>query len=222
MKTLYSFVLFIALSFTLQAQSNMAITLVNGIITLPNGGSFSLGTFPYGSSTTVAFAIRNSGNQDLLLTLTGSNYVVLTGTAASEVTLNESSLSQTITASNSSSFDVTNSATTAPGNYSLTLTIKNNDPNKNPYVGTVTYTISPPTAVISAQEAGVVLSPNPSVDGRISISGNVLIDKVIVYGLNGVSEEFSGAASFHSTQKGLLVVHVYTNKGMVAEKISIQ
>ena len=223
MKKIYSFIfILLALSFSAQAQSNMTITLAFGLVTLPNGGSFNLGTYPYGTSTAVDFAIRNSGDQNLVLTAVSGEYIVLTGTAAPEVTKNEATLTPTIAPSGNSTFSVTNSATTAPGTYSLTLTVQNNDPNDNPYVGTVTYTISAPTSVVSAESVGISISPNPSTDGRINIIGDVLIDKVVVYGLNGTSEEFAGTTSFHTRQKGLLVVHVHTNKGIVAEKIRVQ
>ena len=127
-----------------------------------------------------------------------------------------------ISASGSTTFTVSSKASTPPGDYSLTLSIASDDSSKNPYTGTVNYTISAPTAVRSAEEAGISLFPNPSTDGRLNVKENLIVNKVIVYGLNGTSEEFADATSVHTKQKGLLIVHMYTNKGIVAEKINVQ
>ncbi len=227
MKALYAVTFILLFSFAVQAQPeiNLSITVpeVGYPVDLPDGGSqTSPFVIPQGTVRTFTFTISNTGTSNLTLTKTGGFYIVLSGTAASEVVLDESSVTPTVAAGSSVTFTVTSKATTPASIYSLTLYIANDDSNENPYDGTVNYTISPPTSVVSAEEAGISIAPNPSTDGRIQINGNIIVDKVIVYGLNGTFEEFAGATSFHTTQKGLLVVHVYTNKGIVAEKISIQ
>lgn len=224
MKALYLSFLMLCFSFSVKAQADMSIIL-ESIVPLPYGGTFDATIFPVPAGTvhTFNFTIKNTGDADLVLSQVGGAYVTLTGSGASEVTTDESGITtSTIAANGTVTFTVTSKSTTAPGDYSLNLSIANNTSDKNPFLGTVNYRISPITSVVSAEEAGISISPNPSVDGRIKINGNVIVDKIIVYGLNGTSEEFPGAASFHTTQKGLLVVHVYTNKGIVAEKIRVQ
>jgi len=224
MKALYLSILLLFMSFSVKAQADMGIYF-EGFFSLPYNGTFNATGVPVPEGTvhTFNFTIRNTGSAPLILSQTAGKYVVLTGTAASEVVLDESTITNpTIAVGGSTTFTVTSKATTAPGDYSLTLSIANNTTAKNPFVGTVDFRISPATGVVSAEEAGISISPNPSTDGRITINGNVIVEKVIVYSLNGTSEEFAGATSFHTRQKGLLVVHVYTNKGIVAEKIRVQ
>ncbi|MDB5257291.1 MAG: hypothetical protein JWM14_1986 [Chitinophagaceae bacterium] len=227
MKALYAFAFVLLFSFAALAQPEINLQVsVPGFpfpFDLQNGDTqASPFDIPEGTVRTFTFTIQNKGTSDLTLSMTGGVYISLTGSAASEVVLDESGVNPVIPASSSTTFTVSSKATTAPGPYSLTLSIVNDDSDENPYTGTVTYNISAATSVVSAESAGISISPNPSTDGRININGNVIIDKVIVYGLNGTSEEFAGAASFHTTQKGMLIVHVYTNKGIVAEKIRVQ
>ena len=227
MKALYVFAFILLFSFAALAQPEMDLSVyvpeLSTDVALPDGGSqTSPFPIPQGTVKTFTFTIKNSGTSNLTLSKTGGFYVVLSGTAASEVVLDESGITPTVAAGTSVTFTVTSKATTPAGPYSLTLFIANDDSNENPYDGTVNYTISAPTGIVSAEEAGISISPNPSADGNININGNVIIDKIIVYGLNGTSEEFVGASSFHVRQKGLLIVHVYTNKGIVAEKIRVQ
>jgi hypothetical protein len=224
MKALYLSILFIFLSLSVKAQADMSL-LFEGFFPLPYNGTFDATAVnvPQGTVHTFNFTIKNTGTSDLILSQTGGVYVVLSGTGAPEVVSDESGItSATIAPNGTVTFSVTSKSTTAPGDYTLTLSIANNTAAKNPYVGSITYRISPATSTLSAEEAGISISPNPSTDGRININGNVIVDKVIVYGLNGTSEEFAGAASFHTRQKGLLIVHVYTNRGIVAEKIRVQ
>jgi hypothetical protein len=227
MKILYALTFILLISFTAQAQPEMDLTVyvpeISSDVDLPDGGTQnSPFPIPQGTVKTFTFTIKNSGTSDLTLTKTGGFYVVLSGNAAAEVVLDESGVTPTVAAGSSVTFSVTSKSTTPPASYSLTLYIANNDSDENPYDGTVNYTITAPTGVVSAEAAGISVSPNPSSDGRININGNVVISKVVVYGLNGTSEEFTGATSFHTRQKGLLIVHVYTNKGIVAEKINVQ
>ncbi|MDB5272513.1 MAG: hypothetical protein JWO58_880 [Chitinophagaceae bacterium] len=225
MKTLYAFALLFLMSLGVQAQT-MTITVTNFSVPLPDGGTFAIGAIPYGTSQAVSFSIHNDAgaSTDLILTKVGSNYVTLGGNAAPEVTLDESTTSGDIPAGLNTHFTVTNSGAEAPGDYTLTLSIVNNDGSHNPYTGTVTYTVSPPTSILSAKEVGLSLSPVPSTDGRITINstGNTIVNKVIVYGPNGMSEPFEGVMNFHTRQKGVLVVQIYTDKGFVEEKILVQ
>jgi len=227
MKALYSLLLIALFSFNAFAQPDINLQAsapgFPGSYDLPNGGTQTAPfPIPQGTVATFTFTIQNEGTSDLTLNQVAGVYVTLTGSAMNEVTKNEASITSTVSASGSTTFTISSKSTTAPGDYSLTLSIASNDPDENPYTGTVNYTISAPTGVLSAEEAGISISPNPSTDGRITINGNLIVDKVIVYSLNGTSEEFSGATSFHTKQKGFLVVHVYTNKGIVAEKIRVQ
>lgn len=227
MKALYTlaFILFFSLAAFAQPEMGLLIYVpeISSNFPLEDGGTRdSPFDVPQGTVRTFTFTITNSGSSDLTLTKTGSDYVALSGSAAPEIVLDESNITGTVAPGGSVTFTLSSKATTPAGDYSISLSIANDDANENPYNGTITFTISAPTSVVSADEAGISISPNPSADGRIQISGNVLIEKVVVYGLNGTAEEFEGATSFHTRQKGLLVVHVYTNKGIVAEKIRVQ
>ncbi len=227
MKALYTLIFIFFFSFAAFAQPEMGLAIfvpeISSNFPLSDGGTqASPFPVPQGTVRTFTFTISNSGSSDLTLTKTGAEYVSLSGSAAGEVILDESNITGTVASGGSVTFTLSSKATTPAGNYSISLSIANDDANENPYNGTITFTVSAPTSVVSAEEAGISISPNPSADGRINISGNVVVDKVIVYGLNGTSEEFAGATSFHTRQKGLLVVHVYTNKGIVAEKIRVQ
>ncbi|HSZ71898.1 MAG TPA: hypothetical protein VK750_04435 [Cytophagaceae bacterium] len=200
--------------------------LFNGFYPLPDGGSFAIpSAIPYGTSQTVSFSVKNasSATADLILTKDINNhYATLGGNAAAYVTLDESTTSGDITAGSSTQFNVTLSGSTPPGNYTLTLSMVNNDSSHDPYTGTITFTISPPTGIVSARDLGITLSPVPSTDGRITINGNIVVNKIVVYGSNGVSEPFESTMSFHTRQKGVLMVQMYTDKGVVEEKILVQ
>ncbi|MDF2456748.1 MAG: hypothetical protein K0R51_2741 [Cytophagaceae bacterium] len=227
MKALYTFSFILFFSFAAFAQPEMGLSIyvpeLGFNYPLADGGTqASPFPVPQGTVRTFTFTISNTGSSALTLTETAGDYVSLSGNAAGEIILDESNITGTVAAGGSVTFTLSSKATTPAGDYSISLSIANDDANENPYNGTITFTVSAPTSVVSAEEAGISISPNPSADGRIQISGNVLIEKVVVYGLNGTSEEFAGATSFHTRQKGMLVVHVYTNKGIVAEKISVQ
>ncbi|MBC7485844.1 MAG: hypothetical protein H7282_03740 [Cytophagaceae bacterium] len=227
MKALYTLVFILFFAFAAFAQPEMDLFIyvpeISSNYPLADGGTqTSPFPVPQGTVRTFTFTITNSGSSDLILAKTGAEYVSLSGTAAGEAILDESNITGTVASGASVTFTLSSKATTPAGNYSISLSIANNDANENPYNGTIKFTVSAPTSVVSAEAAGISISPNPSIDGRISINGNVLIEKVMVYDVNGTSEEFAGAATFHTRQKGLLIVHVYTNKGIVAEKIRVQ
>lgn len=227
MKVIYALAFVSMLATAVQAQPEIGLTVyvpeISSDVALDNGDSqTSPFPVPQGTVKTFTFTIHNTGTSDLTLSQTGGHYIVLSGNAASEVILDESNITGTVAAGGAVTFTVSSQASTPAGSYSLSLFLANDDSDENPYTGTVNYTITTPTSVVSAEEAGISVYPNPSADGRIRIKGNVSVEKIIVYGLNGTSEEFAGSTSFQTKQKGLLVVHVYTDRGIVAEKVRVQ
>ena len=77
---------------------------------------------------TVTFTIDNLGDQ--VLNLTGTPRVALTTGTAFSVSANAP---VTVATGGSAPFDLTFSPSATPGNYADTITIANNDPNKNPF-----------------------------------------------------------------------------------------
>ncbi len=227
MKTLYISVLLACFAFTAKAAPpsfpSMSL-LIAGTTPLPYQGTFNYTTpIPQGTVQTFVFTIANSGTADLNIIPVNSFLVTLTGSAASEVSSIQSTIVSPVAALGGfTSFSVTSSATTPPGPYSLTLSIANDDPAKNPFTGTVTYTIAAATPTINAKEALLSMYPNPSADGQFSVKGDFTVEKVIVYGASGTTEELTGNTLFYTRQRGILVVHVYTNIGIVVDKIIVQ
>ena len=225
MKTLFLSALMVCVAIASQAAPSIVVSISG--FPLANNGTY---TYPFpvnqGTVQTFSFAISNSGGTNLDLTAVNSNYITLSGSAASYVTHDESAVVSPIAPgpSNSVSFTVTSLSTAPPGNYSLTLTIVNSDGTRNPYTGTVNYTIAATTNLLTeASEVGLSLFPNPSLDGKINIHGTETVNKIVVFGANGVKEEINESAKyFYTKQKGVLIVHLYTAKGIVYEKIVVQ
>jgi len=191
--------------------------------TLANGDTYTHTTpIAQGATETFTFTIENVGNANLVLTQVSSLYVGLSGTAANEVVADETTITSPISPSGSVTFAITTKATTAPGPYTLMISIANNDLTKNPYTGTINYTVASATPTINATEAALSLYPNPSADGQFFIKGDVDVEKIIVYGATGTKEELAGLTTFYTKQKGVLIVHVYTNKGIITDKIIVQ
>lgn len=223
MKTLFLFALMFCVAIASQAAPSIVVSISG--FPLANNGSYAY-PFPINQGTvkTFTFAISNSGGTNLDLTAVSAKYITLSGSAASYVTHDESAVVSPIAPSNSVSFTVTSLSTAPPGAYSLTLNIVNSDGSNNPYTGTVTYTIAASTNLLTeASEVGLSLFPNPSLDGKININGTETVHKIVVFGANGVKEEINESANyFYTKQKGVLIVHLYTAKGIVYEKIVVQ
>jgi hypothetical protein len=223
MKTLYLSVVFFFVSLAVMAQPIMTLK-VGVYFTIPNGDSFTSPIpVPQGTVETFDFIIQNTGSSDLVLSKTGDVYISLTGNAASYVDLDETTITTSTIASNGTvSFSVTSKETMPAGSYTLSFSIANNTTDKNPYTGSISFTVTPSTGTLTPEAAGISLVPNPSTDGRLKIKGSLPVNKVVVYGMTGTSEEFEGGSTFHTRQKGLLIVHLHTERGIVVDKINVQ
>lgn len=174
----------------------------------------------------VTVKVENTGSDPLILTAAGGKYVVISGTTASaDFTVDETTLTGTIAAGTSQNFTVNLAPTATNGlNRLVDITIHSNDAANATYVGKIKYSFSgiTTTAITKASDIGLNLYPNPSNDGHLRIAANnVTVDKIVVSNVAGQTEEFT-TTEFKTSLKGLLLVRLYTDKGVVSEKVIIQ
>ncbi|HSY61715.1 MAG TPA: T9SS type A sorting domain-containing protein, partial [Cytophaga sp.] len=174
----------------------------------------------------VTVKVENTGSSTLTLTATGGKYITISGTtAASDFTVNETTLTGSIAAGGSQNFTVNLGAAATNGtNRFVSLAINSNDPANGNYVGTIKYSFSgiTTTATTNASDIGLSLFPNPSNDGYMHVTtNNVAVNRIVVSNVSGQTEEFV-TTEFKTSLKGLLLVRLYTDKGVVSEKIIIQ
>ncbi|WP_018344422.1 T9SS type A sorting domain-containing protein [Cytophaga aurantiaca] len=227
------FVSLITLGFVANAQvieiSASASTLTQ---TIANGSTFDATnymTIPINLKDylPVTVSIKNTGTAALILTQVSGKYIVLSGSGASDFTINESSLTGTIAAGATQTFTVNLSASATNGtNRTVTMSITSNSSSNSTggvYTGNIKYNLSGlTTAITKASDIGLSLYPNPSNDGQMHVTANnVVVNRIVVSNVSGQTEEFA-TTEFKTTFKGLLLVRLYTDKGIVSEKIIIQ
>ena len=174
----------------------------------------------------ITIKIENTGSSALTLTKVSGKYITLSGTGAADFAIDESPLTGSIAAGTSQSVTVQLSPTATNGSGKVfTISISNNDPVNGSYVGSIKYnlaSVTVPTSLTKASDIGLSLYPNPSSDGHFFITANnVAVEKVVVSNVSGVTEEFA-AKEFITSLTGLLLVKIYTDKGIVSEKVIIQ
>ncbi len=121
--------------FTVQGTGQTLIIDMNvkqGSTNIPNTtGVYDFGGAGIGTFTpAIEFTIENLGNADLFLS--GSPKIQITGTDSAMFVINQSSTSSPIAPSEYKTFTIT-FYPTSEGSKSATISIPNNDPNKNPY-----------------------------------------------------------------------------------------
>lgn len=169
--------------------------------------------------------IKNTGATTLILDQSSGKYISLSGNGASDFTISESGLAGSIAPNGTTQFTVnlSSGATNGAGKI-VTLNISSNDPVNGTYAGSIKYTFTnrTPTALTKASDIGLSLYPNPSNDGHIFVSAdNIQVQRIVVSNVAGQTEDFA-SKEFKTTMKGLLLVRIYTDKGVVSEKIIIQ
>jgi len=174
----------------------------------------------------VTVTIDNTGSNPLNLTAIGGKYIAISGTTATaDFTINETALTGSIAPGGSKSFTVNlGSAATNGSNRIVNITILSNDPINATYIGKIKYSFSgiTTTSTTKASDIGLSLYPNPSNDGALHvIVNNVKVERIVVSNAAGQTEEFS-ATEFKTSLKGLVLVRLYTDKGVVSEKVIIQ
>ena len=177
----------------------------------------------------VTVSIKNtSSTTNLILNKVGGKYIVISGMGASDFTIIEpSTLTGTIAPGATQTFTVNLSSSATNGsNKIVTLNIQNNSISNSTagvYSGNIKYNLSGiVTATTKASDIGLSMYPNPSNDGYMHVStNNVKVDRIVVSNIAGQTEEFN-TIEFKTTFKGLLLVRLYTDKGVVSEKIIIQ
>ena len=176
----------------------------------------------------VTVSIKNtSTTTPLTLTQAAGKYVVLSGSGVSDFTINESSLTGTIAPGATQTFTVNLSSSATNGsNKIVTMTIQSNsisNATTGLYTGSIKYNFSGiTTSITKASDIGLSLYPNPSNDGQMHVTANnVTVDRIVVSNVAGQTEEFT-TTEFKTSLKGLLLVRLYTNKGVVSEKVIVQ
>jgi hypothetical protein len=214
---------FFALIAMISNAQNVAMFIVYGGVDIPvvNGQTF---TYPASVDPTtlpvsLTVKISNTGTNDLVLTKNNNKFITLTGSGASDFIIDESGLTGTIPKFTNQTFTMTFSSTAPDGTRTADINISSNAPA---YVGSLTYTIlKTTTSTIPASAIGLSVFPNPSSTGTFNIQSSAQLNKVEVVGVNGTMETFNSTV-FTTTQKGLLVVRMYTDKGIVTEKVLVQ
>ncbi|MGN6645706.1 MAG: T9SS type A sorting domain-containing protein [Cytophaga sp.] len=217
-------------SMAVNAQSTIevSITTIAGTQVLTNNGT-PYDVTSYGDAVQNLFPltvkIENKGTSTLTLNQVSGKYINLSGTGAADFTIDESGTSASIAAGSSTTFtvDISSGATNGTGKI-VTLNISSNDPVNGTFAGSIKYTFTnkTSTAIAKASDIGLSLYPNPSNDGHMFVSAdNINVERVVVSNVSGQTEEFA-SKEFTTALKGLLLVRVYTDKGVVAEKIIIK
>jgi hypothetical protein len=216
-------------SLSLSAQVvEVSVTIYGNKNIITNNGQFDAtgfvnsvqGFFP------LTVTIKNTGTSTLTLNKVASKYINLSGNGASDFTVNESGIAASILAGASTTFtvDIASSATNGTGKI-VTLNLSNNDPVNGTYAGSIKYTFTnkgTTTSITNASDIGLSLYPNPSTDGHMQVKAtNVVVNRIVVSNVAGQTEEFT-TSQFTTSLKGLLLVKLYTDKGVVSEKIIIQ
>jgi len=206
----------------------VSITTPLGTTVIANNGQYDVSS--YGDAVQSFFpltvTIQNTGGVALTLNQVSGKYINLSGNGASDFTVNESGIASTLAANASTTFTVAISSGATNGSGKIvTLNISSNDPINGTYAGSIKYTFTnkgTPTATVNASDIGLSLYPNPSNDGRMHVSANnVSVDRIVVSNVAGQTEEFT-TTEFKTSLKGLLLVRLYTDKGIVSEKIIVQ
>jgi hypothetical protein len=201
---------------------NMVVKIVYGSeIIVPNGQTFPYPTAvdPTTLPVSLTVKIENIGTTDLVLNKTNNKFIQLTGSGANDFIIDESALTGTISKFTSQTFTMTFSSAAPNGTRTADINISSNAPA---YIGSLTYTIlKSTTSTIPATAIGLTVFPNPSSNGTFTIQSSASLQKVEVIGLNGTLETYTNNV-FTTNQKCLLVVKMYTDKGIVTEKVLVQ
>lgn len=212
-------------SMAIHAQTlEVSITVFNSKQILPNGvpvdlssyGNIVQGIFP------VTVTIKNTGSSNLILTPAGGKYVTLGDTGADDFIVDENGISATIVPDGTTTFSVSLSPSATNGTKTVSMSINNNDAVNAAYTGGIKYSFTNlTTSITKASDVGLSLYPNPSSNGQMHVSAdNVAVERIVVSNVAGQTEEFT-SKEFKTSLTGLLLVHIYTNKGVVAEKIIV-
>lgn len=177
----------------------------------------------------VTVTIKNTATSGpaLQLTQTAGKYITIGGSGASDFIITESALTGNIAAGSSQTFTVDLSPSATNGTDKVvSLSISSNSTSNSTagvYSGSIKYSLtSVVTSLTKASEIGLSLYPNPSNDGKMHVSAeNTAVERIVVSNVAGQTEEFA-SNEFTTSLKGLLLVRLYTDKGVISEKIIIQ
>jgi hypothetical protein len=234
MKTVIQKISMLVLGLIVFATANAQVIQVSapafGFVIANNSSATYPFPVPQGSTFSITLNVANTGTSSLILDptvtncVTGCSYVAVSGDGLTDYIKNESGITSATIAPGGSANIVFTLATTAGIGMGKTLTflLTSNATNAPTYRGTIVYTISTPTAIVKASDIGLTLFPNPSTDGNFKVTtNNVDVDRIVVSNVNGVTQEFT-TKEFHTSLTGLLLVQMYTSKGVVSEKIIVE
>ena len=182
------------------------------------GGAANLANF-----IPVTITITNASSSATNLTALAPT---LSGTGAADFVLNTANYQGVLAAGASTTFTITLSTSATNGLKTVKISIGTNSVSNatgGTYSGSITYNLANiTTAITKASDIGLSLYPNPSNDGQMHVTANnVTVDRIVVSNVAGQTEEFT-TTEFKTSLKGLLLVRLYTNKGVVSEKVIVQ
>ncbi len=206
----------------------VSITTIAGTTVLENNGApYDVTNFGDAVQNLFPLTVKIANKGDVALTLNqiSGKYINLSGTGATDFTVDESGTASSIAAGGFTTFtvDISSGATNGTGKL-VTLNISSNDAVNGTFAGSIKYTFTnrTPTAVAKGSDIGLSLYPNPSSDGHMFVSAdNINVERIVISNVSGQTEEFA-SKEFTTAMKGLLLVRVYTDKGVVSEKIIIK
>ncbi len=183
------------------------------------GANINAGTSEVGASIeTKEFYIKNTG--DWKLDFSQSPAITLSGPAVSDYQVDLSLLDTYVTLGDSVKFTIAFTPSEI-GERTAQLTIHNNTIQAPEFSINLTGSGTPVTSITHASEKKIVLYPNPSSDGYITIKSSESLTEVTVTNSIGQREVFH-SDTFTTSLKGILTLVIKTTSNVYVDKICIQ
>lgn len=181
--------------------------------------NINAGTSEVGASPEIKeFYIKNTG--DWKLNFTQAPAITLSGPALSDYQVDLSLLGTYVTLGDSVKFTVTFTPSVV-GERTAQLTIHNNTILTPEFSINLTGSGTPVTSITHASEKKIVLYPNPSSDGYITIQSSESLTEVTITNSIGQREVFH-SNTFTTSLKGILTLVIKTTSNVYVDKICIQ
>ena len=212
-------------TFTINGTSSATpvpeINIKVGDTSIPNGGSYDMGTIINGGTASpITFTVENLGTGQL--TLNGSPLVQLGGANASEFTVSTTGLSSTIDAGLSDTFTIQPTPNSV-GSKTTCVLIRNDDADEDQYMFTLTYESIVNTGLTGIQLEGRYDNMFPDNARGVYVSGNYAYVADSTSGLRIIDISTPASPSevgFYDTPGYALGVYVMGNYAYVADRDS--
>ncbi len=183
--------------------------------TVNAGANINIGTSEIGASAEIKeFYIKNTGDWKLDFTQTPA--ITLSGPALSDYQVDLSLLDTYVTLGDSVKFTVTFTPSEV-GERMAQLTIHNNTIQTPDFSINLTGSGTPVTSITHASDKKIVLYPNPSSDGYITIKSSDSLTEVTITNSIGQREVFH-SDSFTTSLKGILTLVIKTTSNVYVDK----